>query len=374
MFLSTSAHAPKAAVICALAMSWLLIGSGVAPAKAAWEADWAAALEGAKKEGKLIKYGGYNPVYRELLDRFEKKYPFIRIEFIPGGASQHAVRILSERRAGRFMADLVMGGASSFQSFPTGTFEPLRDFMILPEVLDGSAWFGGKLPFVDAEDKYVFTSIGTPSEDIAYNTKLVNPDDITSWRSLLDPKWKGKIARLKRNSVSATFIFFYHTPSLGPDYIRQLFSAAHIAPTENLRQGVNWLADGKYSIFLDATPQAIDEAKAKGLPVDMIHKALPEGTLISGGYCCLAVVNRAPNPNATKVFVNWMLSKEGQSAWQAVANRNSLRIDIPKDDVPPELRLQPGLDYFMSDSSAYTQPQHLEAIKKLTEEGEAARR
>lgn len=383
MFVTSLARAPKAAIRIRSLMTLLavtmmagamMLAASSGRAAADWQADWETALAGAKKEGKLIKYGGYNPVYRDLMDRFEKKYPFIKVEYVPGGASQHAVRILSERRAGRYNADLVMGGASSFQSFPTGTFLPLRDFMILPETKDPTAWLGGKLPFVDADDKYIFTTMGTPSEDIAYNTKLVNPDEITSWRSLLDPKWKGKIGRLKRKSVSATFLFFYHTPSLGPEYIRELFRTAQISGTENLRQGVNWLADGKYAIFLDSTPQAIEEGKAKGLPFDMINKPMPEGNLISGGYCCFAMVERAPNPNATTVFVNWLLSKEGQLALQAVTKRNSLRIDIPKDDVPPELRLQPGMDYFQSDISKYTQPEDLEAIKKLIEEGEAIRR
>ena len=53
MFLRTSALAPKAVAICALAMTWLLLGAGLTPAAADWQADWAAALEGAKKEGKL---------------------------------------------------------------------------------------------------------------------------------------------------------------------------------------------------------------------------------------------------------------------------------------------------------------------------------
>lgn len=339
-------------------------------AEAAWKGEWERAVAEAKNEGQVVLYGGYNPVYRDYIRLFEAKYPDIRVDFIPGGGSQHAVRILSERRGGQYLADVVMGGASTFQNYPDGTFDPLRPFLLLPEVTDESAWFGGRLPFVDADGQYVLTAMGSLSQELAYNTKLVDPDEINSWRDLLDPKWKGKIARLKRKGVSATFLFFYHTPELGPKFISQLFEEAKIGQTENLRQGVNWLAEGKYALFLDATPQSIDEAKERGLPVDILTKPLAEGQVLSGAYCCMAVLNRAPHPNATKVLVNWILSKEGQSAWQAAVRKNSLRVDIPKDDVPPAIVPKKGGKYFHSDSSVHTQPQHLEAIKKLIKEGE----
>jgi ABC-type Fe3+ transport system substrate-binding protein len=330
-----------------------------------WKRTWDKAVAEGKKEGEVILYGGYNPIYREYTAKFERKYPGIKVNFIPGGGAQHAVRILAERRAGKYLADVVMGGASTFQSYPKGTFEPMRNFLILPEVTDTSAWFGGSLSFVDPERKYVLSAMGSVGQEIAYNTKLVKPDEIRAWSDLLDPKWKGKILRHARRSVSSSFIFFYHNPKLGPTFLSRLLKEADVGVTRNLRQGVNWLAEGKYVLYLDGTPQSIDEATKRGLPVAIFPHPLKEGQVVSGSYCCMAVLDKVPHPNATKVFINWVLSKEGQLLWQTAVNKNSLRVDIPKNGIPTDIIPKKGVEYFHVDRATYQQPKDLEAIKKI---------
>jgi ABC-type Fe3+ transport system substrate-binding protein len=62
-------------------------------------------------------------------------------------------------------------------------------------------------------------------------------------------------------------------------------------------------------------------------------------------------MNRAPHPNAAKVFVNWLLSREGQTAFQRVISmpgdaKNSRRIDVPKDHIPASERRDQGVKYF----------------------------
>jgi iron(III) transport system substrate-binding protein len=274
---------------------------------------------------------------------------------------------LSERRAGKYLADIVMGGATTFQTYPDGTFQPLRPFLLLPEVTDESLWFGGSLSFVDAKGLYVLSAMGSVGQELAYNTKLVDPNEIQSWRDLLNPKWKGKILRHKANSASSSMLFFYHNPELGPSFISKLLGGAKVGLTENLRQGVDWLASGKFLFYLDGTPQSIDAASRRSLPVGFMPHTLKEGEVISGNYCCMAVLDRAPHPHATKVFINWMLSKEGQFEWQKAVNKNSLRVDISKEGLPPEIIPRAGKQYFHVDRAKYQQPQDLEAIKKLEE-------
>ena len=68
----------------------------------------------------------------------------------------------------------------------------------------------------------------------------------------------------------------------------------------------------------------------------------------------LALMNRAPHPNAAKVFVNWLLSREGQSAFQRIIStpgeaKNSRRIDVPKDHIPASERRVDGVKYFDGD-------------------------
>jgi ABC-type Fe3+ transport system substrate-binding protein len=65
----------------------------------------------------------------------------------------------------------------------------------------------------------------------------------------------------------------------------------------------------------------------------------------------IVLINRAPHPNAAKVFINWYLSRQGQMVWQSVMNKkeveasDSMRVDIPKDDVLPEARRVEGKKY-----------------------------
>jgi ABC-type Fe3+ transport system substrate-binding protein len=69
----------------------------------------------------------------------------------------------------------------------------------------------------------------------------------------------------------------------------------------------------------------------------------------------LSLLQNAPHPNAAKVFVNWLLSREGQIQVQkgrkgrARTPSNSLRIDIPKNDLPEESFRKSGVDYFDAD-------------------------
>jgi len=96
------------------------------------------------------------------------------------------------------------------------------------------------------------------------------------------------------------------------------------------RQLLDWVAIGKAHICLFATATDVDDAQKKGLPVGMLV-GKPEEGYMSGGFGHLGLINKAPHPNAAAVFVNWLLSKEGQLQWQKKSDNNSLRTDIPKE-------------------------------------------
>ena len=81
----------------------------------------------------------------------------------------------------------------------------------------------------------------------------------------------------------------------------------------------------------------------------------------------MSLVNRAPHPNAAKVFINWLLSREGQAAVQqhlaAEGNiRESLREDISKDVIPSSQRRDPKVKYVMISRSVDLDAEN-EAIK-----------
>lgn len=230
--------------------------------------------------------------------------------------------------------------------------DPIKPALLLPEVVDESKWYEGTHRYGDPENRYVFRYIGTvqPSTP-AYNTQLVNPKEIESLWDFLKPKWKGKMeARDTRTPGpgSSPMKFYYYNPLLGPDFLRRLFGETDMTFYRDFRSGTDWLSRGKFAICFFCS--GISRARSQGLPVAQFG-TMKEGAALVSFHGSLALVNKAPHPNAARVFINWFLSREGQIALQkALANigedpPDSLRIDIPKDSVPLIRRRMKGGTY-----------------------------
>jgi iron(III) transport system substrate-binding protein len=216
--------------------------------------------------------------------------------------------------------------------FKGGVLDPLPPAILLAENADQSLWFTGKHLYADPKGQHVFMMQGNVQSNIgAYNTKLVNAEEIKSYWDVLNPKWKGKIVAYdpKERGHIQTMRGIYYNANVGGEFIRRLFSEMDVAVGRDQRVMLDWVASGKYHLYLFATANDVEDAKKKGLPVGVVY-APPEEGHISGGFGHLALINKAPHPNSAKVFVNWLLSKEGQIQWQKKTDNNSLRVDIPK--------------------------------------------
>ena len=123
--------------------------------------------------------------------------------------------------------------------------------------------------------------------------------------------------------------------------------------SRDIRQMIDWVATGRYELFIGARNAEVQIAKKQRLPVDVYRSPTSEGYL-SGGWGHLAVMNQAPHPNAATVFANWMLSKDGQLAWQKHSDHNSMRMDIPKDMITdPYMAAKPGGEYMVASLPQY---------------------
>jgi ABC-type Fe3+ transport system substrate-binding protein len=336
-----------------------------------WKQRWERTIDAAKREGEVVIYGPHNPMYRSLWDTFQKNHPGIKINFVPGKGAEHTQKVLAERRAGKYIADLIMGGSSSYRSYPPGTLEPLRAHLILPEAYDESAWWQKKMWFADPKNESAIVISGeVGTRRGSYNTKLLDPKEIQSWWDLLKPRFKGRLGTfdpLIAGGGGETFNFFYASPALGSQFITRLLTETDILVTRNLEQGTDWLAQGKI-IFYIGSGQPITKAKEQGLPVDLLPHPLKEGEIMGGGSCCMALLSRAAHPSAARVFVNWVLSRDGQIAWQKYSETNSLRTDIPKDILPSWAVPQKGIDYFMLNSSENQDPANIKAMERIAAE------
>jgi iron(III) transport system substrate-binding protein len=320
-------------------------------AQADWKKDWEQTLAAAKKEGQVTIY-----IYRYegLLQDFKREFPGINVMSVTGRGNELTNRIMAERRAGKFIVDIYSGGTNSLYNtlYKGKALDPLKPMLILPEVTDISKWYGNEHRYADPEGKYIFSFIGSPSNaQLAYNTKMVDPKEFKSYWDFVNPKWRGKIVSLdpRDTGLGATMQFYYYSPELGPEFMKKFFGGMDITYSRNFRQMTDWLAQGKFAICMGCKDSM--RAKNQGLPVDDFDSnKWKEGSSFSAGGGSMAYMNQAPHPNAAKVFLNWFLSRKGQIALQKLGDvddpANSRRIDIPKDDIPPDNRLQPGAKYF----------------------------
>jgi iron(III) transport system substrate-binding protein len=322
---------------------------------AKWKEEWQRAVEGAKKEGQISLYGGQEITHPDIVAAFNKEFPFIKVLSATGRAPDLMARIVAERRADRYLADVMASGPNGPRMLYLGkALDPIGPAFILPEVTDGSKWYGGKHWYADPENQHIFMFEGTiNSTGLSYNTKMMSPGDIKSFWDLLAPKWKGKLLGMdpRSSALPTPVLILYHRPEVGPEFVRRLYKETEITLFRDRAQGTNWLASGKFPLCLLC--RDIDKAAKQGLPVeDIAPDQLKEGASVGGGGSSVIVlINRAPHPNAARVFINWYLSRQGQMVWQNVMNKreveasDSMRVDIPKDDVLPEARRVEGKKY-----------------------------
>jgi ABC-type Fe3+ transport system substrate-binding protein len=324
-------------------------------------AEWERTVAAAKKEGKLSLYLYQGDGELEAVAQvFQKKYPEVAVTTVTGRGNQLGPRIMAERRAEKYLVDVYIGGPTTPYTvfYPAKVLDPIRSALILPEVVDESKWWEGRHHYIDPENKYVFVFVGSASGGyVSYNSKLVNPREFNSYWDLVQPKWKGKILS-KDPKVSGSqriaVRMFYYTRELGPEFLRRLYSEMDVVLTQEIRQATDWLANGKFSICFFCSD--VRKAKQQGLPVDEFMTARwKEAPAISAGSTgSVALLNLAPHPNASRLFINWLLSKEGQIAYQKVTNtpinsEESMRTDIAKDVIPAEDRRVDGVKYLLFD-------------------------
>lgn len=342
-----------------------------------WQWDWEQAKQAGSKEGEVVLYGPHLPFFGKIWEQFQKAHPGIKVTSEPGRGADHLKRVSAERRAGIYKVDLVMGGGNVLHGFAANVLDPIPPILLLPEVTRESVWFGKKLRLTDKEQKAILSfSESAKTSTIAYNTKAVNPKEIQAWKDLLNPKWKGKIAGFdpRVSGGGDPFRFFQVTPEFGAEFITRLARDMEIVFTRDMNQGLDWLASGKYELYLGSALFTL-EAKEKGLPVDIVPHSMKDGeTMGLGGVCCVALINKAPHPNATKVFLNWLLSKEGQTLWQRFSKTNSLRVDIPKTDVHEAFVPKDGVKYFMATSYQYQNPELAKSLERILDDALAKKK
>jgi iron(III) transport system substrate-binding protein len=254
-------------------------------------------IEGAKKEGALIWYTSTSiEDINRLFAVFNKRYPFIKTEYFNAGSARLFNRILNESRVGKIFFDLVaVRGVETQQLINSGFFQIYQS----PEAAAYPPGFKDtKGYWVDYFDAY---------NVIGYNTKLVPRDQAPkSWDDLLDPKWKGKIA------MDDEMYSWYAAMSVAWGRERaQRYMRALAKQDIQLRNGQSLIAQlmaaGEFHLGM-VLAHRIERMKKQGAPVEWVTTLDP----VTASLHPIAVAAKAPHPNAAKLFIDFLLSKDGQ--------------------------------------------------------------
>jgi len=295
---------------------------------AQWQEQWEAALKAAEQEGKVAAAIPASADLRNQMGAaFQSRFPGIQVEFTPGRGTINAKKIISEYEAGIRNFDLFISGAgSALTMIEGGVTQPVLPLLIRPEVRDPKQWWGGHI-WLDYEQQHYYSFQAYQTQTAWYNTDLVKPEELRSYDDLLAPKWKGKIGWLDpRNFGAGEVIWSFLRDIKGDAYLEKLVRQ-DLFLSRNQRQVADALAKGKLAISVGITYYTFAPLLKVGVPI----KPLPpfkEGSFVTNGSGSFTVVKNAPHPNATKVFLSWLLGKEGQDVFGRAIGQATRRLDV----------------------------------------------
>jgi iron(III) transport system substrate-binding protein len=281
-------------------------------------------IAAAKKEGKVVFYTAMDvEVAAKLGAAFEAKYPGISAQVERSGAERIFQRVEQEYSANIHAVDAIDSSDVSHFLYWKG-----KGILAQYQPEDVARWpEGARDP-----DGYYATNRATLSV-IGYNTKLVKPEEAPkSYAELLDPKWKGKIVKAhpgySGNVMTATFELSH---ALGWDYFKKL-GQQQIMQVQSSTEPPKKLALGERPLMFDGNEYNALLVKRRGAPVEIVYPR--EGTPLVGGSA--GVMKDAPHPNAGRLFISYLFSREGQQLLVDMGELRSFHPDIkePADRVP----------------------------------------
>jgi len=274
-------------------------------------------VEGARKEGQVTVYSSMivDQALRPLIDGFEAKYPFVRAQYVRDDPPQQLQKLMAESRAGRMVADVLES---------TGLEVPIRAADV-----DQPFWSPQIEAYAperrDPENYWAptrFSYLGA-----CYNTNIVKPADVPKgFADFLDPKWKGKIAW--SSTVIGAMLFITGVRNfMGEDkalvYLQKLAKQDIVPIASANRVVVDRVMAGEYALCLDAFLHHPIISARKGAPIASLPLD-PVLTVVSS----VMLPKAPPHPYAAMLFIDYLLSKEGQQKLQA-ADYFPARPDVP---------------------------------------------
>ncbi len=288
-------------------------------AVSAWEPASAAStdpkfVEGAKKEGRLDWWTTANQeVAKKVTDAFMKKYPFVKANYWRSGTLGLNNKVMMEAQVGRQSWDVLTQSPLFFT-------EMQQRQLIAPYDSPERSMISDDLKDRDAK----WTAIYVLPYGLGFNTDMVKRKDVPkTYNDLLLPKWKGKNISVDTQAFTM-LIGLMHAwgREQAIAYFKKLAAQDPVPGRGNTRR-TQAVAAGEFPLVIAFT-NSIEDAKSKGAPIDWVHLEpvvlQPQPTMLG---------RQATHPNAGRLFIDFLLSKEGQTVFQ------SLRFITTRRDVRP---------------------------------------
>jgi iron(III) transport system substrate-binding protein len=280
--------------------------------------------EAAKKEGKLVLYGvGNSTLYNPVRDAFQKRFPGIELVGVDQRGRESREKVFAEQQSRNYVADIVISGTDTQNELVESGFIEKYEAAELASVIPDLVPPGRQN---NPRTVSIFS--------VAINTTLVPPaEEPKTYKDLLDPKWKGKLAMDDpRGSGPGGTILSGMEALYGIEEVDSKLAAQNIFFAT--QAGPIWeaLSRGEYAVFLSGNHTDVIAQRKAGAPVKQIKPSDGVGiTPINQG-----LVKNAPHPNAAKLWIEWSLSEEGQTvlAQQGYATvRKGLKPAEPEADL-----------------------------------------
>jgi iron(III) transport system substrate-binding protein len=304
------------------------------PTVAATLPEWEEALAAARREGKVVVNTFTGEACRRILRHFSQAYPDIKLEHTNLEPVDFVPRITQERNANLYTWDVVLFPTSTaFQVLkPAGVWNPVRPAIILPELKDDKVWRDGfEAGFLDKDRELCYGYTLVRGGGVYINTDQVKDEEVKSFTDLLNPKWKGKIAVSDPRTIGSTFWpLTVARLKHGDGIMKPFLIDQEPVLSRDRNQLTEFVIRGRYPIGVGLNDQAVKDFQRQGVGKNIRRIFLDDLQYQSSGAIWL--VNKAPHPNAAKVFINWFLSKDAQTVAAKELETNSRRLDVEPGD------------------------------------------
>jgi iron(III) transport system substrate-binding protein len=295
-----------------------------------WKTTWDGLVAKAKTEKLVITQHG-NDAIPPLFEAFEKKFG-VKVEQTAARPSQMLSRIRTEQKNGVYNWDVWLAATSNMTTIaaPAGMMQPIDKLLVLPEVKDMSNWLDPEYVYGD-KGRTVFTFNNSVSFSTFVNKDALKGITIKTFDDFMNPALKGKIVmRDAAQPNASTFVLALMQDEKGAAFAERFFKEMNPTIYGDPLQIFNSIARGGAALSIGARGQELSKCVNDG-GCKNIEVVPGFGYVLSWGA---AVLKNAPHQAAATVFVNWLLSKEGQQAfvdsWSKFNNDSavSMRKDV----------------------------------------------